>query len=67
MKEHEHRAKNEPTTKPTHDDVARKAYSIYLKEGRPQGNGKENWLEAEKLNCITPTPTILTITIIMPT
>ncbi len=47
MKKHEHAAKNEPETKPAHDDVARKAYAIYEKEGRPQGNAEQNWSEAE--------------------
>ena len=34
-------------TKPAHDEVAKKAYAIYLKEGRPQGHAEQNWLEAE--------------------
>jgi hypothetical protein len=37
MKEHEHATINKPETKPAHDEVAKKAYGIYLKEGRPQG------------------------------
>jgi Ca2+-transporting ATPase len=37
----------EPESKPGHDDVAKKAYAIYLKEGRPQGHDVQNWLEAE--------------------
>ncbi len=45
MKEHE--AKNEPEAEPTHDDIAREAYSISRKEGHPQGSAEENWLEAE--------------------
>jgi len=47
MKEHEHATKDEPETKPAQDEVAKKAYAIYLKEGRPQGRDVENWLEAE--------------------
>ncbi len=47
MKEHEHATKNKPETKPAHDEVAKKAYAIYLKEGRPQGHDLQNWLEAE--------------------
>lgn len=47
MKEHEHTGKDEPTTKPTREDVAKKAYAIYLKEGHPQGHAEQNWLEAE--------------------
>jgi P-type Cu2+ transporter len=47
MKEHKHTTKDEPATKPTQDEVAKKAYEIYLKEGRPHGSAEENWLEAE--------------------
>jgi hypothetical protein len=36
-----------PESKPTQDEVAKKAYAIYLKEGRPQGRDVQNWLEAE--------------------
>jgi len=45
--EHEHEAKNEPTTRPTHEQVAKKACDIYQKEGRPQGHADENWSGAE--------------------
>lgn len=47
MKEHEHATQNTPETEPSHDKVAKKAYAIYLKEGRPQGRDVQNWLEAE--------------------
>jgi hypothetical protein len=33
--------------KPSRDEVARKAYDIYLKEGCPQGRDVQHWLEAE--------------------
>jgi len=33
--------------KPSQDEVARKAYDIYLKEGCPQGRDVQHWLEAE--------------------
>ncbi|HBA84399.1 MAG TPA: DUF3341 domain-containing protein [Verrucomicrobia bacterium] len=36
------------TTKPTYDEVARRAYELYLKEGCPQGREKEHWREAEE-------------------
>ena len=45
MKEHE--AKNGPEAKPTHDDIAREAYSLSRKEGHPHGSADANWLEAE--------------------
>jgi hypothetical protein len=35
MKDHEHATKDKPETKPAQDEVATKAYAIYLKEGRP--------------------------------
>ena len=47
MKEHEHATINKPETKPAHDEVAKKAYGIYLKEGRPQGRDVQNWLGVE--------------------
>jgi len=47
MKEHKHATKNKSETKPTLDEVAKEAYAIYLKEGRPQGHDVQNWLEAE--------------------
>lgn len=47
MKEHDHAAKNKPESKPAHDEVAKKAYAIYEKEGRPQGHAEQNWSEAE--------------------
>ncbi|MEO8218956.1 MAG: DUF2934 domain-containing protein, partial [Acidobacteriota bacterium] len=46
MKEHEHTAKDEKAGA-AHDEVARKAYALYEKEGRPRGHDKQNWLEAE--------------------
>jgi Cu2+-exporting ATPase len=36
-----------PETRPTQDEVAKKAYALYEKEGHPQGHDKQNWLEAE--------------------
>src|ERR1035437_8239620 len=45
--EHEHADKNESESKPVQDEIAKKAYDIYLKEGRPQGHDVHNWLEAE--------------------
>ena len=47
MNKHEHTAKDEPGTQPAQDEVARKAYTIYQKEGRPQGHAEQNWLAAE--------------------
>jgi Cu2+-exporting ATPase len=47
MNEREHANMNKPETKPAQDDVAKKAYDIYVKEGRPQGHSKQNWIDAE--------------------
>jgi len=33
--------------KPGRDEVAKKAYALYEKEGHPEGHDKQNWLEAE--------------------
>jgi hypothetical protein len=35
------------TAAPTYDDVARKAYEIYEREGRQPGRDLENWVQAE--------------------
>ena len=47
MTEHEHHTEKAPEKKPEQNEVAKKAYAIYLKEGRPQGRDKQNWSEAE--------------------
>ena len=47
MKEHEHATEKKPEGKPAPDEVAKKAYAIYLKEGRPEGRDVQNWVEAE--------------------
>jgi len=39
--------KNKPATEPGREDVAKKAYSLFLKDGRRQGQAVRNWLEAE--------------------
>jgi hypothetical protein len=38
--------RSKPETEPTRDEVAKKAYFLYLEEGRPQGHDVQNWLEA---------------------
>ena len=37
----------QPGNKPPHDDIARRAYALHVKAGRPAGHNVENWLEAE--------------------
>ena len=39
--------KNNSETEPVRDEVAKRAYALYLKEGRPSGHDVQNWLEAE--------------------
>jgi hypothetical protein len=41
------RPKQASPSMPTHDDIARRAYEIYLKNGRRQGKSEQNWLQAE--------------------
>jgi Cu2+-exporting ATPase len=38
---------NKPKSDSVRDEVAKKAYALYEKEGRPQGHAQQNWLEAE--------------------
>ncbi len=47
MKEHEHGTETGSETEPAQDEVAKKAYAIYLKEGRPLGHAEQNWRDAE--------------------
>jgi hypothetical protein len=42
------RPKSAPTTKPTIDDIAKRAYEIYLEKGCQQGQCEENWKQAEQ-------------------
>ncbi len=46
MKPHTDKPKK-PGSKPSQEEVAKKAYDIYLKEGSPKGHAKQNWSEAE--------------------
>ena len=45
--EHNHSMPKTSDSKSEHDEVTKKAYAIYLKEGRPKGHDLKNWLEAE--------------------
>jgi hypothetical protein len=40
--------KSAQTTKPTIDDIAKRAYEIYLEKGCQQGQCEENWKQAEQ-------------------
>lgn len=33
---------------PTHKDISRRAYEIYVKNGCRQGQSEQNWLQAEQ-------------------
>ena len=33
---------------PSHEDIARRAYEIYVKKGRQQGQCQQDWLQAER-------------------
>jgi len=32
----------------THDDIAQRAYALYLEKGSPQGQSEQDWLQAEQ-------------------
>jgi hypothetical protein len=32
----------------THEDIARRAYQIYVEKGYPQGQSEQNWQQAEQ-------------------
>jgi len=42
----EHRT--EATQAPSHDEIAMRAYEIYLARGAASGSDLDNWLEAER-------------------
>jgi hypothetical protein len=42
------RPKSAQTTNPTTDDIAKRAYEIYLEKGCQQGQCEENWKQAEQ-------------------
>jgi hypothetical protein len=36
------------TALPTHKEIARRAYELYLESGRKQGQSEQYWLQAEQ-------------------
>lgn len=36
-----------PESRPTQEEIAQRAYEIFVQRGRPQGRDLEHWLEAE--------------------
>ncbi len=34
--------------KPTHDEIAKRAYQIYIEKGMPRGQSEQIWQQAEK-------------------
>jgi hypothetical protein len=38
---------NPPAREPSHDDIARRAYALWEKDGRPFGRDLDYWLRAE--------------------
>lgn len=36
------------TATSTHEDIARRAYKIYVDTGSPWGHSEQNWLQAER-------------------
>ena len=41
------KSKRQVEVKPTHEQIAGRAYEIWLRKGRPSDQDKENWVEAE--------------------
>ena len=44
--------------KPTHDEIARRAYELFEKNGRIPGHDVENWLKAEQQLIADRRPTV---------
>ena len=42
------RPKPGPTAKPTTEDIAKRAYEIYIEKGCKQGQCEQNWKQAEQ-------------------
>jgi hypothetical protein len=36
---------------PTHEQIARRAYEIFIERGQPEGHDLDHWLEAEAQLC----------------
>ena len=36
-----------PSSAPTHEQIAARAYEIFVERGRPEGRDLDHWLEAE--------------------
>ena len=37
----------DPGSAPTHEQIAQRAYEIFVERGQPQGHDLDHWLEAE--------------------
>jgi hypothetical protein len=49
MKHTAHHTHEQPTTSgPTHDEIAERAYEIFLARGATHGKDAEDWIHAEK-------------------
>ena len=42
------RSKPAPTAAPTHEDIAKRAYEIYVQKGDLHGDAEQNWKQAEQ-------------------
>ena len=42
------RPKSVPTAKPTLEEIAKRAYEIYIEKGCQQGQCEQNWKQAEQ-------------------
>lgn len=48
------------TVEPIHDDIARRAYEIYVEKGYPQGQSEQIWRQAELEQRFTDVSTLRT-------
>ena len=44
----DHQVSSVVTIMPTQEDIARRAYKIYVKKGYQQDQSEQNWLQAER-------------------
>jgi len=47
-----------PSSSPRHEDVARHAYTLWERNGRPEGNEQEHWYVAERELMQTGVPSL---------
>jgi len=46
---------------PTHDDIARRAYEIFIGRGGQAGTYQQDWMQAERELCVKPIAPVATV------